>query len=104
MVQQYDKLVRDKIPNIIERNGETPISYRADEDEYKRRLLAKLDEEVSEYQENENIEELADILEVVHAIRTHEGVTKDDLERLRSEKAEERGEFEERIILKRVES
>ena len=104
MGRRYDKLVRDEIPDIIERNAETPICYRAGEDEYERRLLDKLDEEVAEYRENREAEELADILEVVHAIRRHEGVTADDLEQLRFEKAEERGRFEDRIVLERVES
>jgi predicted house-cleaning noncanonical NTP pyrophosphatase (MazG superfamily) len=104
MGRRYDKLVRDEILNIIEQNAERPICYRADEDEYERRLLDKLDEEVAEYRENREADELADILEVVHAIRRHEGVTADDLEQLRSEKAEERGRFEDRIVLERVES
>jgi predicted house-cleaning noncanonical NTP pyrophosphatase (MazG superfamily) len=104
MGQKYDKLVRDEIPKIIEQNGETPIVYRANENEYEQRLLAKLDEEVAEFRESREIAELADILEVLHAIREQEGITKDRLEQLRSDKAEERGRFEERIVLERVES
>ncbi|SDR00765.1 nucleoside triphosphate pyrophosphohydrolase [Natronobacterium texcoconense] len=103
MPREYDKLVRDDIPEIIERDGETPVVHTADDNEYGRRLLEKLDEEVTEFRESEEIEELADVLEVVHAIRAHEGVSRERLEDLRSEKAQERGRFEERIVLERVE-
>lgn len=98
-----DKLVRDGIPAVIEGNGETPVVHVADDAEYERRLLDKLDEEVAEYREDGAVEELADILEVVHAIRDHRGVSRDELERLREEKAAERGRFEERVVLERVE-
>ncbi|WP_049887761.1 nucleoside triphosphate pyrophosphohydrolase [Natronobacterium gregoryi] len=97
-----DSAVRDEIPWIIEEDGETPIVHTAD-DEYERRLLEKLAEEVTEFQEDKDIEELADVLEVVHAIRAHEGISRERLQELRSEKAQERGRFAERIVLERVE-
>ncbi|WP_290812717.1 nucleoside triphosphate pyrophosphohydrolase [Halovivax sp.] len=103
MVTEYDKLVRDEIPAIIERNGERPVVRVADDAEYGRRLLEKLDEEVAEYRESGDPEELADILEVLHAIRKHEGISAERLDRLRREKAAERGRFEARIVLERVE-
>lgn len=103
MTTEYDKLVRDEIPAIIERDGETPVVHVADDAEYRRRLLEKLDEEVAEYRESGEHEELADVLEVVHAIREHEGISAERLERLRREKAEARGRFEDRIVLERVE-
>jgi predicted house-cleaning noncanonical NTP pyrophosphatase (MazG superfamily) len=59
--REYDKLVRDKIPTIIEQNDETPITHAASEEEYGQRLLTKLEEEVREYQEGRELEELADI-------------------------------------------
>ena len=100
----YDKLVRDDIPEIIEANGETPVVRTArDDGEYETYLLAKLQEEVDEYREDRDPEELTDILEVVHAIRAFEGLSADDLETLRERKAERRGRFAERIVLERVE-
>ncbi|APW99423.1 hypothetical protein CHINAEXTREME_17325 [Halobiforma lacisalsi AJ5] len=103
MAREYDKLVRDSIPEIIERNGETPVVHTAAEEEYERRLREKLDEEVAEFRESGEIEELADVLEVVHAIREQEGISAERLEELRAEKARDRGRFEERIVLERVE-
>lgn len=104
MGQEYDKLVRDDIPEIIERNGEKPIVHTASDDEYERRLLDKLVEEVAEFQAERNVEELADIVEVIHAIRKHEGISADRLSQTRLEKANERGRFDDRIVLERVES
>ncbi|MFC7074807.1 hypothetical protein ACFQJ7_15925 [Halovenus rubra] len=102
MSQEYDKLVRDKIPEIIEANDEDPTTYVADGEEYATRLGEKLTEEVTEYQKSGDIEELADILEVVHAIRENSGVSVDELQEIRDEKAEQRGRFEDGIVLERV--
>ncbi|WP_121741601.1 nucleoside triphosphate pyrophosphohydrolase [Natronorubrum halophilum] len=104
MGREYDKLVRDGIPERIERNGETPVVHTADDEEYEQRLLEKLDEEVAEFRDGKEMAELADVLEVVHAIREHHGVSADRLSSLRSEKASERGRFEDRIVLERVET
>jgi predicted house-cleaning noncanonical NTP pyrophosphatase (MazG superfamily) len=79
------------------------ITHAASEEEYGQRLLTKLEEEVREYQEGRELEELADILEVLYVIREYEGISEEQLERIRSEKAEERGRFERRIILEAVE-
>lgn len=102
MGREYDKLVRDDVPDVIDRAGETPVVHTADEAEYERRLLEKLDEEVTEFRDDRNVEELADVVEVVHAIRAHYGITEERLERVRSEKANARGRFEDRIVLERV--
>ena len=59
------KLVRDKIPALIEKSGERPNIRILDAEEYRYHLEKKLDEEVAEYHKDKNIEELADILEVV---------------------------------------
>ena len=103
MAREYDKLVRDRIPGIIEGNGNTPIVHRATDDEFGQRLIEKLHEEVKEFCENREIEELADILEIVHAIRESRGVTVEQLQEIRAQKADRRGRFEERIVLERVE-
>ncbi|MCC6934588.1 MAG: nucleoside triphosphate pyrophosphohydrolase [Candidatus Yanofskybacteria bacterium] len=96
---RYDKLVRDKIPDIIAEKGSTAETHIAEEAEYLEKLRAKLQEEVGEFLESNTAEELADILEVVYALGVSLGVTRDELERLRAEKAASRGGFEKRIIL-----
>jgi len=65
-------------------------------------LDAKLDEELAEYHKDQNIEELADLLEVIHAAAIARGYTLEDLEQIRAEKAAKRGGFEKRILLKEV--
>lgn len=99
----FNKLVRDKIPEIITANGQTPAIRILDKNEYRVELHKKLQEEVSEYLESVNAEELADILEVVYALGARLGVTSQELERLRLEKAQKRGGFEKRIFLESAE-
>ena len=103
MTEEFDKLVRDEIPRIIEKNGETSITHSAESDEYSERLDEKLAEEVSEYLESGEIEELADVLEVLHAIREDRGISRESLREKRRRKAEEWGRFDEGIVLERVE-
>ncbi|RDG37992.1 nucleoside triphosphate pyrophosphohydrolase [Streptomyces corynorhini] len=101
------KLVRDRIPEIIRRNGEEPATYVAGAPEYRKRLRDKLSEEVGEFleaEEEHSKEELADVLEVVHALARDLGMTLEDLERRRAEKAAERGGFEGRIMWTDVEN
>lgn len=102
MGRKYDKLVRDDIPEIIEANNETPVTHVAEGEEYDRRLLAKLDEEVTEYKEEREPAELADVLEVVYALCEQHERSTDDIEELREQKADERGRFSEGIVLDRV--
>jgi len=96
---KYNKLVRDKIPEIINKKGETSIIHRASDDEYAKKLREKLNEEVLEFLESNKPEELADIIEVVHALGESLNFDKDKLESLRLKKAEERGSFKDKIIL-----
>jgi predicted house-cleaning noncanonical NTP pyrophosphatase (MazG superfamily) len=99
MVKIYNKLVRDRIPEIIENSGaECKIKILSD-DEYLKMIDAKLDEELLEYHKDENIEELADILEVVRAAAIARGYTIEELERVRAKKYETRGGFEKKILL-----
>lgn len=88
------KLVRDKIPELFDIKG----SYVADDNEYYLELINKLKEESAEYAHDQNVEELADILEVMHAITKHKGHSMEDIEKIRKEKAEKRGGFDKRII------
>jgi predicted house-cleaning noncanonical NTP pyrophosphatase (MazG superfamily) len=101
-VKIYNKLVRDKIPEIIEAdNRKYDIKILSDE-EYLTAIDAKLDEEVAEYHKDQNIEELADILEVVYAAAVARGYSIEQLEEVRQNKAETRGRFDKRLYLKSV--
>ena len=97
-MEKYNKLVRDKIPEILEAKG---IGYEkrvADGAEYRAELAKKLREEVDEFAEAYSVEELADVIEVIEAIKKlseYSGV-----EEIRERKRSERGGFEKRIILK----
>ena len=101
---QYDKLVRDKIPEIITAAGKHAETDLLSEREMKAALDRKLQEEVQEYLENHSIEEMADVLEVLHGIAFHMGVSWDTIEQERIRKREERGGFEKGIRLLRVDS
>ena len=98
----YNKLVRDKIPEIIESDGKTCKTELLSDEEYIKMIDAKLDEELAEYHKDQNIEGLADLLEVIHAAALAHGYTLEDLEQVRAEKATKRGGFEKRIMLKEV--
>ena len=99
----YNKLVRDKIPEIIMKSGKTAHCHVLDNNEYIAELDRKLNEECAEYQSDKSIEELADMLEVMYAIAEVKGYSVAELERVRLEKAEKRGGFSERIFLEQVE-
>ena len=99
MTKVYNKLVRDRIPEIIKESGaECKIEILSDE-EYLKMIDAKLDEELMEYHKDQNIEELADLLEVIRAATIARGYTLDELEAARAKKAEIRGGFEKKILL-----
>lgn len=91
------KLVRDKIPEIIEASGQMPITRILDRDEYLACLEAKLDEEVREFHESKEPEELADILEVVYALAAAHGCSREQLLDIYQKKNAARGGFEKRI-------
>ena len=95
----YNKLVRDKIPELIRAQGETPHTRILGQEEYTIRLEAKLDEEVQEFHKEQNLEELADILEVVYALAEDLGHTRQELEAVYDRKHDARGGFRERIYL-----
>ncbi|MCR4691569.1 MAG: nucleoside triphosphate pyrophosphohydrolase [Lachnospiraceae bacterium] len=95
----YNKLVRDKIPEIIQQDGKKCETRILNNEEYIEMLDAKLDEEMAEYHKDQNLEELADILEVVYSVAKARGYSVDALENLRKEKAEKRGGFDDKIML-----
>ncbi|MGK7376927.1 nucleoside triphosphate pyrophosphohydrolase [Planococcus sp. 1R117A] len=103
----YNKLVRDAIPEVIEKTGKEFSIRTLGEEEYKIELKKKLREELMEYEEaktnEEGIEELADILELIHAATKIHGSSFEELENVRIAKAEKRGGFEKRIFLIEVE-
>jgi predicted house-cleaning noncanonical NTP pyrophosphatase (MazG superfamily) len=101
-VTDYDKLVRDRIPEIIEASGRRCDVRTLPNDEYVAKLHQKLGEEVEEYLASGDVEEIADLLEVVDALRAVHGVSAEDLEALRLRKKDERGGFERRLLLIRV--
>jgi len=98
----YNKLIRDKIPEIIEKSGKRPITEILDDKAYKKHLDIKLGEELQEYLNDDNINELADLIEVIYAILKYKGIDLNDFERIRIKKAEERGSFDKRLLLKEV--
>lgn len=102
MTISYDKLVRDRIPEIIAASGKQCTTEILSEEQYLKKLDAKLDEELAEYHQDPNIEELADLLEVIRAAAIARGYSVDELERVRAEKAAKRGGFEKRILLREV--
>lgn len=99
---KYNKLIRDKIPEIIEDSGKTCEIVFLSKEEFQEMVDAKLDEELAEYHKDQNIEELADLLEVLYAAAEARGYSLDELEAVRVKKAEERGVFKRRILLKSV--
>ena len=99
---KYNKLVRDRIPEIIEASGKTCKTTVLDDAEYLRMLDAKLDEELAEYHKDQNIEELADLLEIIYTAAIARGYTVEELERVRKQKAQKRGAFQNKILLLEV--
>ena len=98
----YNKLVRDKIPDIIGAQGKRPIIRTLDSDEFSKRLRIKFFEEIQEFLSNESIEELVDIFEVMLAILDDHKVPFDVFEKMREEKAEKNGQFKKKIFLASV--
>lgn len=98
----YDKAVRDLIPDIIRAAGKECAVEQVSETRYLELLREKLAEEVAEYRAKPNLEELADILEVIMAVVQLSGHTMEELEDIRRKKAETRGAFRDRLLLKYV--
>lgn len=101
-MKEFNKLVRDKIPEIIENNGEVAKIIILDSEEYIQELNIKLKEEVNEYLEDNNVEEIADIIEVLLAILKYKNIEYSEFEKLRMNKVEKRGAFDKRIFLEKT--
>ncbi len=98
----YQKLVRDKIPQIIQAAGQQPITRLLNKHEYLQELIKKLGEEYEEFKADSNVEELADIQEVVLALAEALNITPEDLEKTRLDKLHKRGGFTQKIYLEGV--
>ena len=98
----HNKLVRDRIPEIISADGKTCVTRTLDDAEYIAALDAKLSEELAEYHANGSAEELADLLEVMMAVAEARGYGFSHVEDIRRQKAEKRGAFQQRIWLESV--
>ena len=95
----YNKLVRDHIPEIIEKSGNRCVTEILSDEEYTEMLDKKLDEELAEYHKDKNVEELADLLEVIYACAQARGFSLEELENVRAAKADKRGAFKDKILL-----
>lgn len=98
----YNKLVRDNIPQIIRQSGKTCKTRVLSDDEYVRYLNAKLNEELSEYEQSGEVEELADVVEVALALAAAKGVSRAKFEAIRQEKARKNGAFAQKLFLEWV--
>jgi len=97
--KKYNKVVRDKIPEIIEESGKKYSLKQLDDTSFLAELEKKLIEEINEYSESKDVEELADILEVIYRISELRGVNSDELDEIRKDKAKKRGKFESNLFL-----
>ena len=105
MERVYNKLVRDKIPEIIEGKNETPVTRILDDDEYKLELEKKLYEEYKEVIESfgeDRLFELADMIEVIKSLALLSGKTLEDIIEFANGKRNKRGGFEKKIFLEKV--
>lgn len=98
----YNKLIRDRIPEIIRAQGRHCITEVLSDEAYLKMVDAKLDEELAEYHKDQNLEELADLVEVVYAAAAARGYTREQLEQIRAEKALKRGAFQKKLLLLEV--
>lgn len=103
-MHNYPKLVRDRIPELIRRNGGAPQTRRLSDEEFAAALARKLVEEAEEFAATPTAEELADVLEVVYALAGRIGISIDQVETIRRAKAAERGTFDKRLLLESVSS
>ncbi len=104
MTIKYDKLIRDKIPEIIRKSNAHANTYvLSDQEEFKSRLTKKLQEEMNEYMDSQDPEELADIMEVIKALAENiHNISYEQLEQVRNNKEKERGGFDKGLVLTEV--
>ena len=101
-MKNYNKLVRDLIPEVIKADGKECEIEIAKDEEKTALLEAKLMEEVNEYLQDKNLEELADVMVVLFGLAHNLGYSEEDLINMRNEKLKARGGFKKGIVLKGV--
>jgi len=99
MKKPINKLVRDNIPSICEKNGQTPETIVLDDDDYASALNKKLEEEVREYLVSSDLDELADIVEVVEALAENQGSSFEEVMEIKQNKKNKNGAFKNRVFL-----
>ena len=97
----YNKLVRDKIEDIMIEKGAKPVTRILSNEEYLKELEKKLLEEVNEFLESKEVEELADIEEVIIAILEAKNISRENLEEIRQTKVKKRGAFKRKLFLEK---
>jgi predicted house-cleaning noncanonical NTP pyrophosphatase (MazG superfamily) len=98
----YDKLIRDKIPEIIENAGKEYEIHKADQEEYIEKLLLKVEEELAEFKEEPSIAEMADLFEVLDAVIDYYDFERKEIKKYQADKRKERGGFKKQLILEKV--
>ena len=101
-MKKYNKLVRDNIPDIFLKEHSLPVTRTLNDEEYIEELNKKLLNEVNEYLNTNNVEQMVDILEVVRAIINNSDTTYEEIEEKRIKKAKKKGTFEKRVYLEKV--
>ena len=99
MITKYNKVIRDKIPEIIEDSGKKGIVTQLTDKEFLPELEKKLKEEIQEYLSSRDIEELADVIEIINRILELREIGREELERIRLEKILKRGGFRNNLFL-----
>ena len=99
MTTTYNKAIRDKIPELIEKSGKRGIVKQLSDEEFLPELVKKLNEEVNEYLSSEDIEELVDITEIINRILELRNVSRRDFDSILSEKRKNRGAFDSNYFL-----
>ena len=99
----YNKLIRDKVPELMDANGEESEYYIFPEDaDYENEVILKLQEETGEYLYSKDKEELADMLEVLMELARIRDIPFSEVEEMRKKKLETKGGFTKRLFLIRV--
>lgn len=93
------KLVRDKIPHIIQQKGQQATFRTLDNTEYVKELLNKLQEEINEFRDEPCLEEMADILEVLETVQNYYNFDLVELSKIKEKKKQERGGFADKVFL-----
>lgn len=101
-IVKYNKLVRDRIPEIIRASGKQALVDKVHDERLLSFLNNKLQEELAEYDKSGDIEELADLVKVIYTILDYKGISLDRFNRIREEKNRKRGAFKEGLVLKKV--